>query len=57
MVAMLFEFMAADEGRPEPLPAIKAETVGAPGPADPEINQLLNGTDAQGTGLWSRKKA
>jgi hypothetical protein len=57
MVAMLFEFMAADEERHEPLPAIKAETVGSPGPTDPEINQLLKGSDAQGTGLWSRKRA
>jgi hypothetical protein len=57
MLAMLFEFVA-EEDRPDPVSVARAEAAGADGAADADIvNQVLKGTDAQGNGLWSRKRA
>jgi hypothetical protein len=65
LVALLFEFMAAEEERADPVPAARADAaaVGAARLDDAEIvNQVvkgmdLKGMDAQGSGLWSRKRA
>jgi hypothetical protein len=58
MVAMLFEFVAAEDERPEPVPAVRAEAAGAVGRDDADIvDQVVKGGDAQGSGLWSRKRA
>lgn len=57
LVSMLFEFIGEDE-RPERIPAAKIEAAIAGGPADADIvDQVLKGTDVQGNGLWSRKRA
>jgi hypothetical protein len=58
MVAMLFEFVAAEDERQEPVPAVRAQAVGSAGPDDAEIvDQVMKGGEAQGGGLWSRKRA
>lgn len=63
LVAMLFEFMAAEDVRPEPsrsepVPPSKADPVGSTRQDDADIvNQVVKGMDAQGSGLWSRKRA
>ena len=63
LMNMLFEFMAGEDERPEPVraepaPAAKADSVGAARLDDADIvNQVVKGMDAQGSGLWSRKRA
>jgi hypothetical protein len=58
LVAMLFEFMAAEEERTETPLAAKADSVVAASPDDADlVKQVLKGTDGQGNGLWSRKRA
>jgi hypothetical protein len=55
LIRMLFEFMATED---EPMPAAKADAVGAARSDDADIvNQVVKGMDAQGSGLWSRKRA
>jgi hypothetical protein len=55
LIRMLFEFMAAED---EPMPTAKADAVGAARSDDADIvNQVVKGMDAQGSGLWSRKRA
>jgi hypothetical protein len=57
MVSMLFEFIAEDE-RPERMTSAKTEAAVAAGPADTDIvDQMMKGTDVQGSGLWSRRRA
>jgi hypothetical protein len=58
LVAMLVEFMSTEDERKETAPAAKADTVVAPIQDDAElVTQILKGSDSQGTGLWSRKRA
>ena len=58
MVSMLFEFIGGEDERPEPVPSVKTQAAIAGGPADADIvDQVVKGADAQGNGLWSRKRA
>jgi hypothetical protein len=63
LVAMLFEFMADEEERTEPMPAARTDATGTARLDDADIvNQVVKGMDvkgmdAQGSGLWSRKRA
>ena len=57
LVTMLFEFMAAEDERTEPVPTAIADAIGAARPGEDDmVNQVLKGIDAQGTGLF-RKRA
>ena len=58
LVTMLFEFIATEDERTEPVPAAEAEAVGAARPDDADIvNRVVKGMEAPGSGLWSRKRA
>ena len=58
LMSMLFEFMASETDKTEPAPVARPDAVGAPRSEDNDIvNQVVKGMDAQGTGLWSRKRA
>jgi hypothetical protein len=59
LVSMLFEFMATEEGRTEPVAVTKADTAAAKRPDDSDsiVNDVVKGMDAQGSSLWSRKRA
>jgi hypothetical protein len=61
LLRMLFEFVATEDERTEPVRAARTETVAAalPDDADEIVSQVVKGMDAQGTGggLWSRKRA
>jgi hypothetical protein len=57
LVSMLFEFMAAEDERTEPVPAARADDVGAARSGDADIvDQVLTGMGVQGSGLWPRQK-
>jgi hypothetical protein len=62
LLTMLFEFMAEEEERAMPEPAPKSASLGSKRLDDADIvNQVMkgvdaNGMDAQGSGLWSRKR-
>lgn len=59
LVSMLFEFIATEDERTEPVPAAEAEAVGSarPDDADDIVNQVVKGMDAPGSVPWSRKRA
>ena len=61
LVAMLFEFMAPEDERTESAPAAKADSVVAASTASTDdadlVTQVLKGSDGQGSGLWSRRRA
>jgi hypothetical protein len=56
LVTMLFEFIASEDERMESLPAIKSAAVMPPDRVDEMVKQVVNGTEAQGSRLWSGKR-
>ena len=57
LVAMLFEFIATEEDRTQPMPAAISDSVGAPRLDDADIvDHVMKGMDAQGSSLL-RKRA
>jgi hypothetical protein len=58
LVAMLFEFIAAEENGTEPVAVAKPNSIATARPDDLDIvNQVMQGMDDQGSSLWSRKRA
>jgi hypothetical protein len=58
LVAMLLEFIGAEDDRRETAPAAKVEAASASnGDDDDLVKKILTGADAPGSGLWSRKRS
>lgn len=58
LLSMLLEFISNDQEWPSSAPTARPEPAPATHPDDVDlVDQVLNGTDRQGTGFWPRKRS
>jgi len=56
LMGMLSEFVAAEDEHRVPLPAAESAAAAVSPSVDEIVNQVVNGTDAHGSRLWSGKR-